>query len=65
MVTEQISGDLGLTAESVEDALQEKFHLAQVWDCILLLDEADVFLAERSAQDIKRNSLVSGMNQDN
>ncbi|KAL9002052.1 MAG: hypothetical protein Q9188_004998 [Gyalolechia gomerana] len=54
-----LRGDLGLTAESVENALQEKFHFAQVWDCILLLDEADVFLAERSAQDIKRNSLVS------
>ncbi|KAL8919436.1 MAG: hypothetical protein Q9172_004978 [Xanthocarpia lactea] len=47
------------TAESVEGALEDIFHLAQLWDCILLLDEADVFLAERSAQDIKRNSLVS------
>ncbi|KAL8857198.1 MAG: hypothetical protein Q9178_006253 [Gyalolechia marmorata] len=54
------AGDLGLTAESVEDALEDIFHLAQLWDCILLLDEADVFLAERTAQDIKRNSLVSG-----
>ncbi|KAL8648503.1 MAG: hypothetical protein Q9226_005964 [Calogaya cf. arnoldii] len=54
-------GDLGLTADSVEKALEVKFHLAQVWDCILLLDEADVFLAERSDRDIKRNSLVSGM----
>ncbi|KAL8801418.1 MAG: hypothetical protein Q9182_004482 [Xanthomendoza sp. 2 TL-2023] len=57
--TEHSQGDLGLTAESVEESLEEKFHLAQVWDCLLLLDEADVFLAERSDRDIKRNSLVS------
>ena len=53
-------GDLGVTAESVEEALEEKFHLAQIWDCVLLLDEADVFLAERTREDIKRNALVSG-----
>ena len=52
-------GDLGLTAESVETELSEKFHLAQLWDCILLLDEADVFLAQRTRDNIKRNSLVS------
>lgn len=27
---------------------------------VLLLDEADVFLEERSLQDLERNSLVSG-----
>ena len=55
-----LGGDLGLTAQSVETALEEKCHLAQIWDCILLLDEADVFLAERTREDIKRNSVVSG-----
>ena len=55
-----LEGDLGLTAQSVEKALEDKFHLAQKWDCILLLDEADVFLAERTREDIKRNSIVSG-----
>ncbi|KAI9680202.1 MAG: hypothetical protein M1829_001439 [Trizodia sp. TS-e1964] len=52
-------GDLGLTADDVEQELEEKFHLAQRWDCVLLLDEADVFLAQRTKTDIKRNSLVS------
>ncbi|KAI8184239.1 hypothetical protein KHU50_001935 [Colletotrichum sp. SAR 10_65] len=33
--------------------------LAQAWDCVLLLDEADVFLAERSQDNIARNALVS------
>ena len=54
-------GDLGITAEEVETSLDEKFNLAQRWDCVLLLDEADVFLAERSKTDLRRNTLVSGM----
>ena len=52
-------GDLGLTPDRVELELLEKFHLAELWDCVLLLDEADVFLARRTNTDIKRNSLVS------
>ena len=52
-------GDLGLTAADVERELSDKFHLAELWGCVLLLDEADVFLARRTNADIKRNSLVS------
>ena len=52
--------DLGLTAESVEKELDDKFHLSSTWDCVLLLDEADVFLAQRTKQDLQRNALVSG-----
>ena len=52
-------GDLGLTADRLESQLSEKFNLAELWDCVLLLDEADVFLARRTNTDIKRNSLVS------
>jgi hypothetical protein len=52
-------GDLGTTAESVEASLETHFSLANRWGCILLLDEADVFLAKRTPQDFKRNGLVS------
>lgn len=52
-------GDLGITARDVEVKLQYSFQLAQAWDCVLLLDEADIFLAERT-EDISRNALVSG-----
>lgn len=52
-------GDLGLTAADVERELSQKFHLAELWGCVLLLDEADVFLARRTNTDIKRNSSVS------
>lgn len=44
----------------METALQRHFTLASRWGCVLLLDEADVFLAERSPQDFTRNSLVAG-----
>ncbi|KAL1861690.1 hypothetical protein Daus18300_008658 [Diaporthe australafricana] len=52
-------GDLGLTASEVESSLTDMFRLAHKWDCVLLLDEADVFLSQRSRFDMKRNALVS------
>ncbi|KAI9170829.1 putative cell division cycle ATPase [Paramyrothecium foliicola] len=52
-------GDLGLTPDDVESSLKNVFRLAHLWDCVLLLDEADVFLSQRSKQDMKRNALVS------
>ncbi|KAH8879758.1 P-loop containing nucleoside triphosphate hydrolase protein [Thozetella sp. PMI_491] len=52
-------GDLGIWAQDVENALQGNFALASRWGCILLLDEADVFLAARTPTDMVRNSLVS------
>lgn len=54
-------GDLGLTPESVEKALNGIFRLAHLWDCVLLLDEADVFISRRThGSDLQRNALVSG-----
>lgn len=54
-------GDLGVTAESVEQTLANTFAKAEAWDCVLLLDEADVFLAQRTRTDLERNAIVSGM----
>jgi hypothetical protein len=45
----------------VEKKLEEAFQFAQLWGCVLLLDEADIFLAQRSENDVQRNALVSGM----
>lgn len=53
-------GDLGTNAKELEDALEWHFYLAHKWDCVLLLDEADVFLSVRSPEDFQRNSLVAG-----
>ncbi|KAJ4393274.1 hypothetical protein N0V93_002482 [Gnomoniopsis smithogilvyi] len=52
-------GHLGYTAESLEKSLTEIFRLAHHWGCILLLDEADVFITRRERHDLKRNALVS------
>ncbi|PVH93720.1 P-loop containing nucleoside triphosphate hydrolase protein [Periconia macrospinosa] len=52
-------GDIGTSAEAVEKYLNTVLHLGKIWNCVLLLDEADVFLEERSMSDLKRNSLVS------
>jgi SpoVK/Ycf46/Vps4 family AAA+-type ATPase len=53
-------GDLGERADEVDKALQRHFNLAHRWGCVLLLDEADVFLAQRSERDVQRNAIVSG-----
>ncbi|KAI3004064.1 hypothetical protein CBS147346_5054 [Aspergillus niger] len=52
-------GDLGITADAVERSLKDIFRYAHLWDCILLLDEADVFLTQRDRTDVERNALVS------
>ncbi|KAM0418409.1 hypothetical protein ACHAPD_004768 [Fusarium lateritium] len=52
-------GDLGTTAREVEVELEKNFALASRWGCILLLDEADVFLSARNRMDFVRNGLVA------
>lgn len=56
-----LTGDLGTQAKDVEIALEKNFSLANKWGSILLLDEADVFLARRTPQDFVRNGLVAGL----
>ncbi|TDZ55100.1 ATPase family AAA domain-containing protein 3B [Colletotrichum trifolii] len=52
-------GDIGTQPQEVEKYLASVMYLGKVWDCVLLLDEADVFLEERTMADLQRNSLVS------
>ncbi|KAH6658383.1 hypothetical protein BKA67DRAFT_213078 [Truncatella angustata] len=52
-------GDIGVTAREVEDNLREHTERAEKWGCVLLLDEADVFLAKRTWTDMNRNAVVS------
>ncbi len=49
-------GDIGLTPKEVESKLEAHFQLAQARDCVLLLDEADIFLVQRNNRDL-RNAL--------
>jgi SpoVK/Ycf46/Vps4 family AAA+-type ATPase len=52
-------GDIGIQPQEVEQYLESVLHLGKVWGCVVLLDEADVFLEQRSLQDLQRNALVS------
>ncbi|KAI0449572.1 hypothetical protein F5B21DRAFT_493954 [Xylaria acuta] len=52
-------GDIGTKPEAVEQYLKRVLNLGKSWDCVVLLDEAEVFLQERSLEDIERNALVS------
>ena len=53
------AGDLGTESTKLEKELQNILDIAHSWGAILLLDEADVFLEQRSIHDIHRNALVS------
>jgi len=51
--------DLGTDPSNMEIKLQEWFKIAQHWDCILLIDEADVYMENRETSDLERNNLVA------
>lgn len=52
-------GDIGTKPEDVEKYLESVFYLGKIWGCVVLLDEAEVFLEQRSLNDLARNALVS------
>ncbi|KAL5000598.1 P-loop containing nucleoside triphosphate hydrolase protein [Aspergillus recurvatus] len=52
-------GDIGTNAEEVERYLESVLLIGTIWGCVVLLDEADVFLEERRETDLQRNALVS------
>jgi ATP-dependent protease Clp ATPase subunit len=53
------AGELGTDANTVETRLSDILELATMWNAILLIDEADVFMEKRSPHDLERNELVS------
>ena len=52
-------GDLGTDPTKVEEYLDSVLYLGKIWDCVVLLDEADVYLEQRSMESLSRNALVS------
>ncbi|KAF4438887.1 aaa family atpase [Fusarium acutatum] len=52
-------GDVGTKAEEVERYLEVVSLLGKTWGCVVLLDEADVFLEQRKLDSLERNALVS------
>lgn len=51
--------DLGINAAALGANIKRVFEMATDWNAVVLLDEADVFMAERDPHDIARNELVS------
>lgn len=52
------SGALGTTAEAIEENLKVIFQRGSRWNCVLLLDEADVFVVQRG-NNIEQNAIVA------
>ncbi|KAH8892780.1 P-loop containing nucleoside triphosphate hydrolase protein [Thozetella sp. PMI_491] len=53
------AGDLGTKPSDVESSLVRALELCRMWNAMLLLDEADVFLGARTNESLERNELVS------
>jgi len=53
------AGDLGTVAAKVEQGLLNALGCCQLWDAVLLIDEADVFLESRDSNNLERNEVVS------
>lgn len=54
------AGELGTTTEKLETALKDILDVASVWNAVVLIDEADIFLEKRGDNDIKRNGEENG-----
>jgi hypothetical protein len=48
--------------DSWEEALEQIFFLAEEWHAILLIDEAEIVLEERTFERMTQNSWISGNN---
>lgn len=53
------AGELGQTADLVEDRLNNILKLTEKWGAVLLFDECDVFLQERSMKHLEHNEIVA------
>eukprot|EP01114_Cavostelium_apophysatum_P015219 TRINITY_DN4103_c0_g1_i2.p1 TRINITY_DN4103_c0_g1~~TRINITY_DN4103_c0_g1_i2.p1 ORF type:complete len:396 (+),score=155.16 TRINITY_DN4103_c0_g1_i2:846-2033(+) len=51
-------GELGTSTKDLEAKLQEILEVASIWNAVILIDEADIFLEARSDNDIIRNAMV-------
>jgi hypothetical protein len=51
-------GELGTNPDQLEKRLREILDIASVWNAVLLLDEADIYLEQRDEKDIVRNAMV-------
>ncbi|OJD38017.1 aaa family protein [Diplodia corticola] len=53
------ASDLGTDSEQVEATLKDSLECCKLWNAVLLIDEADVFMEKRSSDRLEQNELVS------
>ncbi len=53
------AGELSTYPHKLDASLNDAFNLAASWNAVLLIDEADVFLEQRSLHDMDRNAMVA------
>jgi hypothetical protein len=53
------AGELGTNVYDVEKNLDMVLEVTRQWGCVLLIDEADVFLQKRDGLNLERNAIVS------
>ncbi|OAA36314.1 ATPase [Beauveria brongniartii RCEF 3172] len=53
------AGDLGSSSNEVDENLAKVMSMVSNWNAVLLLDECDIFLEERTTADLERNRIVS------
>lgn len=51
-------GELGVSTDALESNLRQILDVAQIWNAVILIDEADIFLEKRTSGDILRNAMV-------
>ena len=51
-------GELGVDTKTLEASLRSILDVATIWDAVILLDEADIFLEKRDEHNIARNAMV-------
>ena len=51
-------GELGTDTAQLEKSLRQILDVAQIWNAVVLIDEADIFLEKRTSGDILRNAMV-------
>ena len=53
------AADLGTHADALDQCLTSILKVSAIWGAVVLIDEADVFLEERTLAHIERNAMVA------
>lgn len=51
-------GELGTDVTALEESLRKILDVAATWNAVLLIDECDIFMEQRTNMDVERNAMV-------